>query len=199
MRIGLDIDGVLTDIHGFVFRHASSYFKRGYDPELAEKDPHNLRDIFDCSEEEWIAYWKKYFFKYIFMEPARKGAKAFTEMLRKDGHEIFIISKRAYTCRQDVIGKIMRAVVRNWLWRNGIWYCELIFCDNAVPDSKRTVCQDKNVGIMIDDEPLNINAVAPIARAICFDTSYNRGCEGENIFRVRGFEEAYNLIREVGG
>ena len=199
MKIGLDIDGVLTDIHGFNFRHAPSYFKRKYDREIANEDPHDIRDIFKCPENEWFAYWKKYLIKYVLVEPARKGAKAFTERLRRDGHEVLIISKRAFTCRQDFMGKAMRAAVRNWLWRNGIQYCELIFCDHEIPDSKRAVCQDKCVGILIDDEPLNIKAVASIARAICFDTSYNKECEGENIYRARDFDEAYDLIQKVGG
>jgi len=196
MKIGIDIDGVLTDIHGFNFRHAPAYFKRKYGREVADKDPNDIRDIFKCPDSEWIAYWRRYLLKYITVEPARKGAKAFTQMLRKDGHEVFIISKRAFTCRQDLFGLIMRAIVRNWLWRNGIWYCKLIFCDNEVPDSKRTVCLDEHVSIMIDDEPLNINSIAPIAKVICFDTTYNRECSGENIFRAKDFQEAYSLISE---
>jgi uncharacterized HAD superfamily protein len=63
-----------------------------------------------------------------------------------------------------------------------------------VPDIKKTVCIEKHVEVLIDDEPENINSVAGIAMVICFDTSYNRECGGENIFRVRSFEEAYNLI-----
>jgi len=50
---------------------------------------------------------------------------------------------------------------------------------------------------MIDDEPLNINSIAQVAKAICFDTSYNRECTGDNIFRARDFEEAYSLILDI--
>ena len=197
MKIGLDIDGVLTDIHGYIHRHAPPYFRRKFGREVEEKDSCDIRDIFNCPDDEWISYWKKYLPKYVILEPAREGARTFTQTLLKDGHEIFIITKRVFTCRQDIMGKIMRGIVRNWLWRNGIRYRELIFCDADIPDSKKTACLDKSIDIMIDDEPLNINSIAQVAKAICFDTSYNRECTGDNIFRARDFEEAYSLILDI--
>jgi len=194
MNIGIDIDGVLTDIHSFNRRHAPPFFKRKFNLDVVNENPYDIRDIFGCSYKEWISYWKKYLFKYATVEPARKGAKAFTRTLRNEGHEVYIISKRVFTSRQDFLGKLMRSIVRNWLWRNGIRYREVVFCDNDIPDSKKIACMDRCVDIMIDDEPLNIKSIAPIAKVICFDTSYNRDCEGENITRARDFEEVYSII-----
>jgi len=197
MNIGLDIDGVLTDIHAFNRRHAPPYFSKKYGIDVVDESKMDIRDIFNCSEKEWLSYWKKYLLKYVAIEPARKGARDFTQTLRKDGANIFIISKRVFTCRHDIIGKLMRTIVKNWLWRNGIWYRDIVYCDNDVKDSKKTACLEKNVDVMIDDEPLNINLIAPIAKAICFDTSYNRECEGENIFRAGDFDEAYAIINSM--
>jgi len=91
----------------------------------------------------------------------------------------------------------MRIIVRNWLWRNGIRHNEVVFCDNDVPDSKRTACLEKSIDVMIDDEPVNIEAIAPIANVICFDTSYNRECAGMNILRAHDWDEVYSLIKEL--
>ena len=194
MNIGIDVDGVLTDIHNFNLRHAPPFFKRKFDRDVVDKNMLEIRDIFQCSEEEHKAYWKKYPLKYVMREPARKGAKKTVRKLRKDGHRIYIISKRVFACRDDFLGKLMRFIVKNWLWRNGIKYDELIFCDNEVSDSKRTACLEHKIDVMIDDEPVNIEAIAPIAKVICFDTAYNRDCVGENIVRVKDWDEVYGLI-----
>lgn len=196
MNIGIDIDGVLTDIHEFNLRYAPPFFKRKYDREVVDEAPYDIRDIFACPDKEWLAYWKRYLLKYSTAEPAREGASEFTEKLRADGHEVIIISKRVFSAKKGLIGKIMRTLVKSWLKRNGIWHREAIFCVHDDPDIKREVCLEKDVRILIDDEPENIRSVATVAKVLCFDTTYNRECEGENIFRVTNFDEAYQLIAE---
>jgi len=194
MNIGIDMDGVLTDIQGFNRRHAPRFFKKKFNREVADESPYDIRDIFKCPENEYKAYWKRYLLKYAIIESARKGAKKIIRQLHRDGHSIYIISKRVFTCRQDFMGKLMRFIMRNWLWRNKIYYDEIVFCDNDISDSKRTACFEKAIDIMIDDEPVNINAIAPITKVICFDASYNRKCEGDNILRAKNFNEVYYLI-----
>ena len=197
MNIGIDMDGVLTDIQGFNRRHAPRFFKKNYSREVADENPYDIRDIFKCPEDEYKAYWQKYLLIYAIFEPARKGAKALTRKLRADGHDVYIISKRVFTCRDDFLGKLMRFLMRNWVWRNGVECREIVFCDNDVPDSKRAACLEKRIDVMVDDEAVNINAIAPIAKVICFDASYNLGCSGENISRAHGWDEVYCLIKEA--
>jgi len=194
MNIGIDIDGVLTDIQGFNHRHAPTFFKKKFGRKIVDESLYDIRDIFKCPEEEYKAYWKKYLLVYAIFEPAQKDARKTVRKLHKDGHKIYIISKRVFTCRNDFPGRLMRFIVRNWLWRNGIYCDEILFCDNDVPDSKRKACLEKNIDVMIDDEPVNIEAIAPITKVICYDTSYNRNSEGENIMRARNWDEVYLLI-----
>ena len=197
MNIGIDIDGVLTDIHEFNLRHAPPFFKRKYDRDVVDYKPYDIRDIFGCPDKEWMAYWKRYLLKYSTAEPARQGAREFTEKLVSDGHGIYIISKRVFSANRGLIGKTMRILVRRWLRRNGILHKEAIFCVHDDPDIKKNVCLEKNVSVLIDDEPENIFSVAKVAKVICFDTSYNRQCEGENIFRALNFDQAYTIINSL--
>jgi uncharacterized HAD superfamily protein len=189
---------VLTDIQDFNLRHAPPFFKRKFKREVIDENPYDIHDIFNCLEDEYRAYWKRYLFIYAVFEPARKGAKEFTYKLRNDGHKVYIITKRVFTCKDSLLGKLMRCIVWGWLCRNGIWHDEIVFCDNDVPDSKRVACLEKQIDVMIDDEPVNIEAIAPIAKVICFDASYNRDCESENIMRARNWDESYSIIIEMG-
>ncbi|MCL2188932.1 MAG: hypothetical protein FWC16_08435 [Defluviitaleaceae bacterium] len=194
MNIGIDIDGVLTNIQGFNQKHAPPFFMKKFNRPVVDATPYDIRDIFQCPKHEYHAYWKRYLFTYALFEPARKDAKAVTQQLRKENHKIYIITKRVFTCHNNFMGKLMRGIVRYWLWRNGITYDEIVFCDNDIPDSKHTACEAKKIHIMVDDEAVNINAIAPIAKVICFNASYNRDCEGENIYRARDFNEVYEHI-----
>jgi uncharacterized HAD superfamily protein len=197
MNIGIDIDGVLTDIQGFHHKYAPRFFKRKFKRDFIDETPYDIRDMFQCSEEERYAYWKRYLFKYVITKPARKGAKSVIRKLNTDGHRVYIISKRVFTCQDNFMGKLMRFIVRNWLWRNGIRYHEIIFCDNDVSDSKKTACLKNNIDVMVEDEPININAITPITRVICFDVSYNRDCVGDNILRAKDWEEVYRILKEI--
>jgi len=197
MNIGIDIDGVLTDIHAFNLKHAPPYFKRKWGMEVVDETPYDIRDMFKCTNAQWFSYWRKHLIKYATHEPARKGANDFTIRLHEDGHEVYVISKRVFTYKKTPMGKLMRRIVRKWLRKNEIKYKSVIFCDNSIPDSKKTACIKNKIEIMIDDEPININAIAPIAKVICYDTTYNRQCEGENIHRAKNYEEAYKIIKEI--
>ena len=194
LNIGIDIDGVLTDIHGFNRKHAPPFFKKNFNREVVDDTPYDVRDIFECPSDEHDAYWRKHSITYAVFEPARKDASKTVRKLIAGGHNVYIISKRVFSCRDDFLGKLARFCVRNWMWWNGIKYKEIIFCDNDIPDSKRTACLDKGIDVMIDDEKVNIEAVAPVAKVICFDAPYNRDCEGENIIRAKNWDEVYRII-----
>lgn len=197
MNIGIDLDGVLTNIQSFNLKYAPQFFEQKFNRVVVDESQYDIRDIFRCTEDEYLAYWKKHLFIYAIMEPARKEAKAFIDKLYADGHKIFIITKRVLTCKNNAIGVFMRFLVRTWLWCSGLKYQEIVFCDNDIPDSKKAACIKKHIDIMIDDETVNIYAIAPVATVICFDASYNRGCEGENIYRAQNFDQAYGLIKDI--
>jgi len=196
MNIGIDVDGVLTDIHGFNRKYAPPFFKKKFNRDVVDESPYDIRDIFRCPEDEYKAYWNRFLLKYVTLEPAQKDAKEVVRKLCVDGHKIYIISKRIFTTQDNFMGKLMRFLFKNWLWRNRIKYHEIVFCDNDIPDSKRTACIENNIDVMIDDEPVNINAIAPIAKVICYDASYNRYCEGENIYRANDWDEVYDLFQQ---
>jgi len=195
MNIGIDMDGVLTDIQGFNMKHAPPFFLKNFGREVADDSHYDIRDVFDCTEEEFVTYWKKHLIKYAIMEPVQKDARKVVHALRKDGHSIYIISKRVFSSRDDFLGKLMRLIVRNWLWRNRIRFKEIVFCDNDIADSKKFACILKEIDVMVDDEVVNIETIAPVAKVICFDATYNRSCEGDNIIRAKNWDEVYEIIK----
>ncbi|MDR3150043.1 MAG: hypothetical protein LBT88_08580 [Oscillospiraceae bacterium] len=184
MNIGIDLDGVLTNISGF-YR---------FNRELRHSELNDTRDIFHCSDELLRARWKRYLLKYSTIQPARTGARELLRKLKKDGHKVFIITKRVYTCRGGLKGRIMRLLVRGWLMRNKILFQRVVFCDSELPGSKRDACLAYRIDVLVDDEPVNIYSVPETVTPICIDARYNRSCVGENILRAKGLDETYRLI-----
>ena len=86
----------------------------------------------------------------------------------------------------------MQDIVRYWFKANNLYYDELIF--STV--NKLGNCRENNIDIMVEDSPHNIKQLAEFLPVICFDTRYNRDCEGKNIIRCYSFYDIYEKIKE---
>ena len=62
MRIGIDIDGVLTDTLKFKWKYGTEYFDTSINDIC--KDTYEIRDIFNVSNKEENQFIRKYFFEY---------------------------------------------------------------------------------------------------------------------------------------
>ena len=86
----------------------------------------------------------------------------------------------------------MQDIVKYWFKANNLYYDELIFSTT----NKLGNCREKNIDVMVEDSPRNIKQLAEFLPVICFDTRYNRDCEGKNIIRCYSFYDIYEKIKE---
>ena len=179
MRIGIDIDGVLTNIEQCQLDMGSKNIFEKYNKEIENAKGYNLKEIFNIKENLDDEFWREYLFDYAENEPARKHSNEVTNKLKKDGNEIYIITARYLTDRDDEDGKRMRNIVINWLKKYNIYYDEIIFS----PEEKLDICMKNNIDLMIEDKASNINKISKYIPVICFDARYNQKCIGKNIYR----------------
>lgn len=71
MKIGIDIDGVLTDIEQWQFDYGSKFFSK-YDKSIKNVSAYELRNIFEVSKELEDEFWNEYLYEYIVNEPTEK-------------------------------------------------------------------------------------------------------------------------------
>lgn len=90
----------------------------------------------------------------------------------------------------------MRNIVINWLSENDIYYDELIF-SKAAKERKSQEIVDNNIDIMIEDNPNNILELSKIIPIICYDTSYNKDCNNQNIIRCYSWYDIYKKISDL--
>lgn len=189
MRIGIDIDGVLTDIEQWQLDVGGKFFSKYY-KSVVNNEGYEITEIFDISNELDEEFWKEYLYEYVTKEPSRKFASEVIKKLKEDGNEIYIVTARYLTDRNTEDGEKMRKIVVNWLAEQKIDYDEIIFS----PEDKKENCKKYNIDIMIEDKVDNINKISSIIPVICFHAGYNKECKGKNIYRVYNWYDIYNLI-----
>lgn len=192
MRIGIDIDGVLTNDDDYILNCTSKYC---YENNLKGwMDPYQYEyNKLDWDEECIDDYRSQYFDEYIDYEPIRKFASEVIEKLKKDGHEIFIITGRYQSHENTEAGEKMRARIKHWLDKNGVIYDHLIFA--KVPKIKEL--QENKIEIMIEDSPSTIPVIKDMVKVLCFDARYNQKVQFDNVTRVFSWYDIYRKIKEM--
>lgn len=196
--IGVDADGVMTDMMAFNLRDGQKFFKKppvnpnGYSP----------TEIFGVTKDDEFKFGLKYFLKYIKKEPARTNCSKILNKLEGEGDELHSITARKFVTIDNLFGEYNRKTFKKWLSKNNIRFKSIQFCsEHNTPIEKMIACSKLSVDVMIEDKPevamyLAENGV----KVLLFDNPYNQGLEHENMIRVKNWDEIYdqiNIIREL--
>lgn len=190
MRIGIDIDGVLTNDDDYILDHVSKYAYENNIDGIINGYGYEYQKL-NWDEETILKYRKKYFYEYVDNEPARRYAGEVISKLKNDGHEIFIITGRYKSFEDSSEGEIMREKIRKFLKNNNIPYDKLIFAE--VPKIKEL--KENKIEIMIEDSASTIPLIKDIVHVLCFDTRYNIDLKCDNMTRVFSWYDIYMKIK----
>ncbi len=201
MNIGIDIDGVLTDVRKFTIEEGLKYCEENQKGKLVNPDAYSSEDVFDWDEETDLDFWKKSIFKYAETNPVIEGAANNIKKLKSDGHKLYIITAR-WLANEELkettevgkqLCKKMRKTVKEWLNKNNIEYDYILFSG----EDKSKYILENNIDIMIEDSPYNLKELSKITKMICMNWEYNKGIENENIYRCYNWDEIYEKISEL--
>lgn len=190
MNIGIDIDGVLTNIEEWQLDYGSKYFYENGKKEIVNPQGYEIYEIFNTSESLDDAFWTEYLEEYARNCKPRRFASEIIKKLSKEGNTIYIITSRCLTDENTERGEKMRMIVKDWLKENKISYDKLIFAS----DDKLNVCLENKIDIMIEDDVENIKKVSSQLPVICFHAAYNENCECSNIIRCYSWYDVYAKI-----
>ena len=113
--------------------------------------------------------------------------------VKQEGNEIYIITARWGTSKDDEKGNKMRETVIKWLCEYKIPYDKLIFVKSSNERKSDEIIENK-IDIMIEDNPNNIIELSELIPVICYDASYNKDCENKNIIRCYSWYDIYRKI-----
>ena len=193
MRIGIDIDGVLTDIERFMLDYGSKYFVDNNIPLNMKIGFYDDTEMLNCTEEQAVDFWRRYIIYYFTEYQPRDFAKQIIKKLKEEGNEIYIITGRnEYGVPMEYEGKV-KEITKQWLNENGIEYDKLIFTEG----SKLPYCTGNYIELMIDDWGEVLKEVSTKIPTICFNCYYNEKIEGNNIIRAYSWYDVYNKIKAM--
>ncbi len=193
MRIGIDIDGVLTDLEKWQLDVASKYMVENFNQSIVDYQGYTTDIIYGISKKQNQIFWDKYRDDYTQNTVARNFASEVINRLSREGHEIYIITARIFTDEQSDRGEKMRTTVKKWLKDNNINYNQLIFS----PEDKLEICLENLIDIMIDDRVANIETISTEIPVVCYHANYNKDLIGNNIYRAYSWYDIYYQINNV--
>lgn len=193
MNIGIDIDGVLTDLERATIDFGTKMCIEKNWTITMDLSKYLEVEAFGWTSEQADKFWNKYLVEYVTQSPARRFAKEIISKLREEGNNIYIITARDESgMPPEYYGK-MQQLTREWLERYEIEYDKLIFAKDS---EKLEKCLENNVNIMIEDSPRNIRNISSKVKVIKFDCQYNKDVIGSNIINAYSWYHIYRIIKE---
>lgn len=195
MKIGVDCDGVLTDLSAYIFDRGRRYFRH----DERNTGVYNVSGIFQCSKKEETRFWLRYFFPYCKNWPPRPGAVETINRLHDEGHKLYEITARMFVTRRDPLGWYSRRVFTGWMAHHGFCFDNIYFCaEKRTAAEKLAGCRQYAVDLMIDDKPdVALHLAENGVRVLLFDAPYNQGVQHEDIIRVYSWEDIERIINAI--
>lgn len=193
MRIGIDIDGVLTDVEQFIIDYVTKFCYENNLTYRVKPNEYDEAKALGISEENCEKFWNKYIKCYATKYKAREFAAEVINKLKEDGHEIYIVTARnEWGLTGEDYGK-MKEFVREWLKKNNIYYDKIVHTE----ETKLPYCVGNYIDIMIEDKPENVKEISTKMPVLCYNCNYNADIKGKNITRVYSWYDIYNKINQM--
>ena len=190
MKIGIDIDGVIIDYERVVRAKAELYDllelnKNG----VVLKEELKVQKRYNWTEDEIHNFIHKYFMPLNEVTPLVAGAKEVINYLKRDGHELIVITARGGFIEEmkDAVQEIFRK--ENLVFDKIYWKT----------DEKADVCKKENIDLMIDDYYVACEELAKnkIKTLYFRDKDMKELQETEYLKEVSNWGEIYRYIKGI--
>ncbi|MFI3115266.1 MAG: hypothetical protein R3Y12_03900 [Clostridia bacterium] len=190
--IGVDADGVLTNLYEFNKRTGIEMFKK----DVVNTAGYSAREMFDLTKNQEIKHTAKYFDQYCKNETPREGCVDALNLFFDEGLELHSITARLFTTNK-VLGKRYQKFFKEWLDKNKLNVFKSIqFCSGKMTNRDKLIaCKKLCVDIMIDDSPeVSMHLAKNGIKVALVDAPYNKDVSHENIIRCKNYEDIKSCI-----
>ncbi len=192
MVIGIDADGVLTDMSGFNYEYGEKFF--GHKP--VNTAGYTTAEIFGESKKREFLFGLRHFYDYCSRLSPRENAVEVCRNLTADGHKLYVITARKFSTMKNPLGSLSRSLFRSWTAKNELPLDSIMFCsEDNTPSQKLRYCRQISADIMIDDKPdIALFLAENGMTVLLFDAPYNQSTEHKNITRVKSWDEILRFV-----
>lgn len=193
MNIGIDIDGVLTNLEDFMINYGTKFCIEENIPIQVTEIKYSEIETFNWTDEQSEKFWNKYLAQYVIESKPREFAQEVLKQLQEEGNKIYLITARnEYGLPPEYYGK-MEELTKKWLEENNIKYEKLLFVKD---EEKLAQCLENKVDMMIEDSPNNIINISKQVPVIKYNCQYNEKIEGKNILTAYSWYHIYDIINK---
>ena len=187
MKIGIDIDDTISNTAEYLIEEAIKYDKLYKKKGIIDITTYDFCGLFNWNKND-----KEDFYKYVHDNDlhnmtVKEYAKEVINELRKEGHEIYIITRRDINIYKNPYQQ-----TSDWLIKNNIEFDKLV----VQAKDKGCVCKEHHIDLFIDDLPSNCERAHELGiNVLIFDSPYNK--EENRFQRVENWKEIYNIVNGV--
>ena len=195
MKIGVDIDGTLTDINGWMIERAIPFAKENNINLTVDESRYDYSEMFDWTDSDLQKYLERYLIDYFSNVEPEENSVDILNKLKDEGHEIIIVTARG-TCPQEleiIDSEETNKLTVEWLDKNNYHYDKII--SNAT--NKVKILEDEKIDMFIDDVDTNVYALSKYVPVIVPLRQYNTNIEGKNITIANSWNEIYKIIKNM--
>lgn len=192
MRIGIDIDNVISNFDDTLLKEYLKHDKELRNTGIINENPEYLRKgMFDWTEEEEKSFYKANIEEFAKKLKPLEDVSYYIKKLKEDGHEIYIITGRdngEYTNPYKL--------TEEWLNRYDIIYDKLLFTNAYDKHAKTQVCVENNIDVMIEDSTkISLDLINNGIKVLTMNTRYNQ--KEQTLDRVSRWKEIYERISKL--
>ena len=184
MRIGVDIDGVVSDSYPFWLTELNQHFGKN----IAVIDDYEMHLVFDVSREAMNDFFVCNAERLLITPTPISGAKEGIETLLREGHEVIYITARTPEERDVTV---------RWLTRCGIphEHEHVLFAGFS---SKLDLVKQWEIEAFIEDYQVNAKLIAKSGVPVfLLNASYNQEELPTGITRCHSWDEILEGIQEL--
>lgn len=186
MRIGIDVDGTLTNLVERVIAYGQEYeFENNLPFGITNPQTDYYALAFEWGDKVGKKFWRDSFNKINSTEP-RALAKKYLDLLHDKGHEIYIVTARSYEEFDDPV-----KYTTKWLKKHKIPFDKVI----ANANDKGKVCKENNIEVFIDDFAKNCDSTSAAGvKTFMMYSSLSETYHNPLVKKVYSFVEFYREV-----
>lgn len=195
MRIGIDTDGVLTDMAQCNYEYGKAYFHR----EPQNPNAYSAEEMFGFQLRDELLFGITNYFKYCRKWLPREHCVEVIQRLNNEKHELYEITARKFVTMKNPLGWYSKHLLLRWYKKHELSFQKVVLCgEETAPEEKLAACQKFQIQLMIEDKPSVAMKLAQNGiTVLLFDAPYNQTLTDANMIRVHSWDEVYNVLHSL--
>lgn len=189
MRIGLDIDNVVTDFDKKMLEEFLREDKNKGGKGIVNPNGNWIKDFFNWAEEDVTKFMNDNMETFASQLEPRKDAKYYMDKLLEEGHQLYLISHRIFPHYLHPYETTIK-----WLEEHNISYTKLILSQDT---NKTKECKENNIDVMFDDGRINCRQLQENGiDCYLMATNYNKR-NSNDLKIVNDWKELYGVMKQM--